>query len=134
MAHLFKKENGLTRGMVKGEASNDNVISGRVGLGDGVEDGESVVHGVGEDEGGGLEEVCGDGGAVDEAGFDEVGVELVEVGEGFALVEDYGFWVRWEVGNGGYGSWGFGREYRGSNYEPMSYLLDKYLLLVLIDF
>lgn len=79
LAHVFEKEKGLARGMVMGEASYDDVVSGKVGLRDGAEDGECVVHGgVGEDECGGFEEVFDDGGAAeDEAGFDEVGVDLV---------------------------------------------------------
>jgi hypothetical protein len=86
---LDEEAKGFARGMVDGEGSDDDVVGGGVGVRGGVEDGEGVVEGVREEDGGRFEEVFGDRGAEDEAGFDEVGVDLVLVPAVLALFKDY---------------------------------------------
>lgn len=75
-------------GLLVYESSDHDIVSRGIGPVDTAENGESVVHGVREKNGGGLEDVFGDGGAVEEAGFEEVGVDLVEVFGGLALLKN----------------------------------------------
>lgn len=70
------------------ESPDHDIVCRGIGPVDLAENGESIVHGVRKKYGGGLEEVLGDGGVVEEAGFDEVGVDLVEVFGGLALVKN----------------------------------------------
>ena len=97
----------MSGGVVISEGPYHEVISGGVAV-DGAKDGEGVVEGSGDDEGGGFVERVWEGGAVDEARLDEVRVHLVQVPAGPALLQDHGFRVLWEVRNEGYGGWGFG--------------------------
>ncbi|PON72289.1 hypothetical protein PanWU01x14_066800 [Parasponia andersonii] len=88
LAHLLEHENGLGVGLLVYEAPDHDVISRRIGSIDSAKNGESIVHGARKKYGSGFEDVFGDGGAVEEAGFDKVGVDLVEIPDGLALLEN----------------------------------------------
>lgn len=70
------------------EAPYHDVAGQRIGFVDIVKNGESIVHGVGKKNGGGFQDVFGDSGVEEEAGFDEVGMDLVEVSGGSALLKN----------------------------------------------
>lgn len=85
---MLEQKKGFKRGLLVCEAPYHNVISQSIGFVEVVKNGESIVHGIGEKYGGRFQEVFGDGGVEEKAGFDQVGMHLVEVSGGFALLEN----------------------------------------------
>lgn len=106
--HLLEQKKGFVRGLLVGEGSDNDIVSGRFGFLDFAKNGERVVQSVGKNNGGGFEEVFGEGRVEDEAGFDEMGMDLVEVPAAPAFLKDCGFRVFSELGDGGCASYGFG--------------------------
>lgn len=96
--HVEEEAEGLAGGARADEGTDEDVV-GLGGWGWGVaEDFDGVVEAAGDDEGRGFEEVFGDSRVEDDAGFDEVGVDLVQVSEGLALLEEQGFGVGGDQG------------------------------------
>ncbi|KAF7838275.1 phloem specific protein [Senna tora] len=108
VAHLLEQKNGVVRGVVVGEGSDDDIVSGRIGSMGCAENGKRVVYSVGKNDCGGFEEVFGEGRVGDKTGFDEVGMDLIEVPACLASLKDDGFRVFRELGDGSYCSYGFG--------------------------
>lgn len=91
--HAEEEAEGFLRGVAPDEGADEDIVSLGVRAGDRAEDLEGVIEAAGEEEGGALEEVLGDGGEAGGAGLDEAGVDLVQVAESPALFQDDGLVV-----------------------------------------
>lgn len=74
------------RGLLICKTPYHDIVSRRIGFANIAKNRESIVHGVGEKYSGRFKKVFGDGRVVDEAGFDEMSMNLVEVFAGFAFL------------------------------------------------
>lgn len=88
VTHVLEQKKGFVRGLVVGEGSYHDIVSGRIGFFDCAKNGKRVVHGIRKNDGGGFEEALGEGRVEDETGFDEMGVNLGEIPEGPASSKD----------------------------------------------
>lgn len=91
--HEEEESKGFLGGAVAGVSADEDVVGLCIGTGGYAEDLEGVIEAAGEEEGRALEEVLDGGGKAGGARLDEVCVDLVQITEGFALLQDKGLGV-----------------------------------------